>query len=142
MGPGAVGRVSRGNGLFDYDEIVLGNVSQSNLGAGAVEFVFLGDTNPLDFLSTNLFDLSSFFKQTDASGNVIGLSSANRSLFSSSLFSASAHAYTISNFVFNPAGGVSFEAAAVPVPQTLALALLGLALLGAQARRGRRAQVA
>lgn len=130
---------SLGGGQFAYDEIVFGDVSQVTMGAGAVEFVFLGNTSPLDFLNTGLFDLASFFKETTSTGAVVGLGSGGRSLFSGSLFSARADAYTITNFVFNPAGGVRFNAVPVSAPQTLTLALLALALMGAQGLTRRRA---
>ena len=129
---------SLGNGQFAYDEIVFGDTSNIVLGQGAIEFVFLGDANPLAFLGAGLFDLDTFFKEVNALGAVVGLDNAHRSWFQSSLFSASAAAYNITNFVFDPHSGASFNATAIPAPQSLALALLALALLAASTRRRAR----
>ena len=126
---------STGAGLFDFDEIVFTDASRVMMDGGSVEFVFLGDSNPLQFQSLGLFDLGSFFKELDSSGNAIGLNTAQRALFNNALFSASSAQYNISNFRFDPVLGASFGLSTVSAPQTLALSLLALMLMGVQRRR-------
>ncbi len=128
---------SLGGGQFAYDEIVFGDPSQVTMGQATIDFVFLGDTNPTDFLNAGLFDLTTFFKQVDANGAVVDLGSNYRSLFTSALFSASAAQFTVSGFAFDPlTGRTTFSSSAIPVPPSMALVLLGLmAMAGVRFRR-------
>jgi T5SS/PEP-CTERM-associated repeat protein len=127
---------SLGGGLFSYDEIVFGDPSRVTMGLASIDFVFLGETDPTAFLTAGLFDLSTFFKQLDASGDVVDLDDSYRSLFNSARFGASAERYRISDFVFDPVRGASFTSAAIPLPPSLALVLLGLmAMAGVRVRR-------
>ena len=127
---------SLGGGLFSYDEIVFDDPGRVTMGLAAIDFVFLGETDPTAFLTAGLFDLATFFKQLDASGDVIGLDDKYRSLFSSARFAASADRYVISGFAFDPFSGATFSAVAIPVPPSIALVLLGLmAMAGVRVRR-------
>jgi T5SS/PEP-CTERM-associated repeat protein len=121
---------SLGGGQYAVDELVFGDPTQVQIGLAAIDFVFLGDTDPLAFQTAGLLDLDTFFKQVDGSGHVVGLAEENRSWFAGALFSASAASYVISGFSFDPITGAShLVASAVPLPPTLTLALLGLAAM-------------
>lgn len=127
---------SLGGGLFAYDEIVFGDPSRVTMGLAAIDFVFTGETDPTAFLTAGLFDLATFFKQLDASGDVVDLDDSYRSLFDMARFGASADRYVITDFVFDPVRGATFSSAAIPLPPSMALVLLGLvAMAGLRVRR-------
>lgn len=91
-----------------------------------VEFLFVGATNPLHFLSSELNSFSSFFKFED---------DADIRLYSTQ-FAARADDYRIDSFVFSlDSGFTGFEVARVPEPGTLLLILSGLAGLALCGRR-------
>lgn len=128
-----------GNGQFIYDQIVFGQGANVTMGDGSVRFSFIDDTNPLDFLNSGQFELSSFFKQTTASGAVVDLDDSQLGLFSAVQFEAEATSFVITDFSFNPTTGpTNLVVTGIPLPATLPMALLGLGALGL--RRVRRAQ--
>ncbi|MFT3817876.1 MAG: hypothetical protein QM750_09660 [Rubrivivax sp.] len=130
---------SLGNGQYAMDELVFADWSQVFMDDGAIEFVFLGGTDPTDFQDAGLFELGSFFKQLDANGDEMALDGGDLGLFANVAFSASAAGFTITDLSFNAQTGAfnATVAAAVPLPAPLLLVLLGLALLGLQRRRAR-----
>jgi T5SS/PEP-CTERM-associated repeat protein len=123
-----------GNGQWAYDEIVLGNPAALKVAGARIRFEFLGVSDPTAFENAGLFELDTFFKELDASGNVVDLDPDRSLLFDAAQWTANAAQYVISNFVFNPVRGASFTAVPVPAPATLALALAALVLLGWQRR--------
>ena len=80
------------------------------------------------------FGVDTFFQQRDAGGGTSGLAPA---LFATASFSATAEAYTISNFSFNAAQGAVFSATPVPEPVRAVMLATGLLALGWLARRRR-----
>lgn len=122
---------SLGNGLFAFDEIVFGDPSQVNIGAAAIEFHFLGDTDPEAFEATGGFNIGAFLQLADGSG---GLEPMEPSVFAGVEFSASSSAYQITEFTYNPDTG-GFAVTAVPEPGTWALMFGGLLLIAGAARR-------
>jgi len=127
---------SLGNGQYALDELVFADWSQVVLGDGAIEFVFLGDTDPTAFQDAGLFSLGSFFRQLDGNGNEAPLDSSLLALFADTSFSASAAQFAISGLGFDPlTGAFNATVATVPLPAPVLLTLLGLGLLAAQRRR-------
>lgn len=126
---------SLGGGLYAYDEIVFGDPSQVTMGAGEIEFAFLGDTDPVAFMASGLFELDSFFKEVDGLGNVVDLPVASLGLFTSTRFDASAERYVFTSFVFDPYRGARLSVVPMSLPGTLPLVLAGLALLVWPSRR-------
>ena len=120
---------------YRTDSVVFGNGGTLDLSQLAVEFRFLGNTNPNAFLASGGFTIGTFFQQADAGGVSHGLDPAS---FAGARFSAQADAYQFSNFSFSAASGAVFTAQAVPEPGQVWMALLGLAAL---ARVFRRRQV-
>lgn len=123
------------DGSFVTDQIVFGDPSQVTMGAGQIEFDFLGTTDPNAFFATGHFQLDSFFKEVDGSGVVQDLPAAHRDWFGQSAFSAWSDSYQFSSFSFDPITGARFSASAVPLPNSAALAVLGLLAL-LRTRRG------
>lgn len=123
---------SDGHGGFNTDHIIFKNGETLDLTHLNAEFRFLGATDPNSFKAQSLFNVDTFFqmRQTDNS-----LTTLDRGLFSTAVFSASAEAYTISNFSFNAGTGATFIAAAVPEPGEWAMMLAGLLVMGSVARR-------
>jgi T5SS/PEP-CTERM-associated repeat protein len=127
---------SLGNGQYALDELVFADWSQVVLGDGAIEFVFLGDTDPTAFQDAGLFGLGSFFRQLDGNGNEAPLDGSLLALFADASFSASAAQFAISSLGFDPlTGAFNATVATVPLPAPVLLTLLGLGLLAAQRRR-------
>jgi len=122
---------SLGSGQFEFDEIVFGDPSQVNIGAAAIEFHFLGDTDPEAFEATGGFNIGAFLQLADGSG---GLEPMEPSVFAGVAFSASSSAYQITEFTYNPDTG-GFTVTAVPEPGTWALMFGGLLLIAGAARR-------
>jgi len=122
------------DGSFVTDQIVFGDPTRVTMGAGQIEFDFLGATDPNAFFATGHFQLDSFFKEVDGSGVVQDLPAAHRDWFGQSAFSAWSDSYQFSSFSFDPITGARFSTSAVPLPSSAALAVLGLLAL----RRTRR----
>ncbi len=127
---------SLGNGQFAVDELVLTDWSRVSLGAGTIQFAFLGDTNPMAFAQAGLFDIGSFLKQADGRA----LDDSALALFGAVNFSASADAYTFNSLQFNAGdGSFSISVSPVPEPAPLLMGLLGLAMLKLRLRKARQA---
>ena len=128
---------SDGQGGFNTDHVIFGAGQTLDLTQLKVEFRFLGSTDPLAFKASSggsAFAVDTFFQQRDAGGGTSGLAPAS---FATASFSATAAAYTISNFSFSAAQGASFIATPVPEPGSAAMLFAGLAALGWLARRRR-----
>lgn len=121
---------SLGNGAFAVDEIVFGSLGLVDIGKAAIEFVFLGSTDPEAFAASGDFELTSFFKVLNGQGQVEDLPAAGLQLFLGAAFTASAERYTISRFVFDPLLGViDIDASPVSLPASWLLVLGGLAVM-------------
>lgn len=122
-----------GAGGYLTDVVVFGGAVA--LGEMAVEFRFLGATNPAAFQSSGRFDIDTFLGRSDGAGGMVALADQS---FEGVQFSAQADAYVISNFSFSAADGAAFSAQPVPEPQTWAMLLLGLLglVLGTRRQRG------
>ncbi len=127
---------ANGTGGFDVDEVRFGAGSDIDLGAMAVEFRFLGATNPNAFQASGGFAIGNFVRQATASGNYVGLDPAE---FAQVSFAARADGYAFTSFSFNALTGATFTAVPVPEPGTFALWLAGGAVVCGLLRR-RRAQ--
>ena len=122
-----------GSGGYLTDVVIFGGAVA--LGAIAVEFRFLGATNPVAFQSSGRFDIDTFLGHSDGAGGMAALADQS---FEGVQFSAQADAYVISNFSFSAADGAAFSAQPVPEPQTWAMLLVGLLglVLGTRRQRG------
>lgn len=121
---------SLGNGAFAVDEIVFGNLALVDIGHAAIEFSFLGETDPEAFAASGDFDLLIFFKVLNGQGQVEDLPAAGLNLFLDAAFTASAERYTINRFAFDPLLGViDINATLVPLPASWLLVLGGLGVL-------------
>lgn len=119
-----------GQGGFQTDLVRFDGAA--DLDAMAIEFRFLGDTDPNAFQASGGFGVATFLQQADGQGGWAGL---DPQALDGAAFSARADAYRFSSFAFTPAGGATFVAVAVPEPGTWALWLAGLALGGTLMRR-------
>jgi len=124
----------QGDGSWLTDELLLADLVNSLIGSAQIEFHFLGLSDPNAFRDAELFTLQTFFKEVDANGEALPPSEALIGLFSNAGFSARSPAYEFRNFVFTADGGASFDAVPIPLPPSLALALLALGVMGWQAR--------
>lgn len=124
-------------GGFLTDLVLFEAGATIDFGTSAIEFRFLGQTNPEAFEATGDFDIGTFLKQVDGSG---GMETLSPSLFTQAAFSATSSAYTITEFAFDPATG-GFSVTAVPEPGTWALMCGGLLLVAGAARRRAAASV-
>ncbi|MDP1647523.1 MAG: hypothetical protein Q8M01_04895 [Rubrivivax sp.] len=130
-----------GGGAYAVDELVFTDIGSVLMGDGSVRFVFLDDTDPLDFLGSGDFALGSFFKVLAGNGSVVPIADSMLGMFSAVDFSAESAGYRITDVSFENDGAGSFAVSAVPVPATLALTLLGLALLAPTLTSHRRGAV-
>lgn len=125
--------VQKQGSVFAIDHVFFGAGHRAELAGTAVEFRFLGDTDPNAFLASGKFDIDSFLRVGDT-----GASSAlDDAAFASVSFSARADAYVFTSFDYTAAGGAVFNAVPVPEPSTWALWLAGLAAVTWRARRRR-----
>ena len=122
---------SDGHGGFNTDRVLFGDGSAIDLSHLAIEFRFLGATDPNAFRASGGFDLDTFFGLVGVDGEV-ELADA---LFAQSSYSARSDAYRFDRFSFSASGGASFVTVAVPEPGTWALLLAGLVGMAAVARR-------
>ncbi len=123
-----------GSGGFTTDHLIFGAGSAVNLSGLAVQFHFLGTTDPSSFLASGQFGIDSFVAQALAGG---GQTSLGAAAFGGVSFAASSDAYAISNFSYSTGTGPSFTATPVPEPSAGLLLLLGLGLGGWRLRRSR-----
>ena len=91
-----------------------------------------GNTDPTAFQASGLFDIDTFFQVRQPDNSLQDLAP---SLFNTATFTAEADSYTISSFTFSPVGGATFSAAPVPEPESWALLLAGLMVVGGVAGR-------
>lgn len=123
---------SDGHGGFMTDEVRFGDGSMVDLASMAIEFRFLGATDPTTFQDTGMFEIATFMRQSDGSGGWTGLAD---SLYDGVTFSAISDAYIFTSFTFSAADGATFTVTPVPEPGTWLLMGLGLAALAVRARR-------
>jgi hypothetical protein len=123
---------SNGSGGFVTDQLIFGLGASFNLGALAVEFRFLGDADPGAFQATGAFNVDSFLRQQAPGG---GSSALGNAAYAGVAFTASAAAYTISNFNYTPGSTPTFTATPVPEPGTWLLMGLGALGLAVASRR-------
>jgi hypothetical protein len=134
---GAGGRLfveveSDGHGGFNTDKFVFKNGSNIDLSGAQVVFRFLGDTDPNAFQASGDFDIDTFFRISGPNGE----SDLSHDLFGAVDFVARADAYTFESFSFSTEDGATFKATpAVPEPETWALMIGGLGMMGLLARR-------
>lgn len=121
-----------GLGGFKTDEVHFGFGSVVDLASMAIEFRFLGATDPTAFQATGDFNIANFLQQADGHGGWAGLAD---SAYADVTFSARSDAYTFTSFTFSAADGATFTVAAIPEPGTWLLMALGLAGLGVYSRR-------
>ena len=132
------------NGVsFDIDQLIIGSESNFDLTQLQIIFSFIGDTDPNAFAaSPGGFNLDKFLKAGNGANEQAGLSSLFAAdtnwdnYVDSEMFGFESTAYDVTQMRFNAnTGTVLIEAAAVPEPASIALALLALAAMAALSRR-------
>jgi hypothetical protein len=123
-----------GAGGFVTDQLIFGEGAGVSLAALAVEFRFLGTTDPVAFQASGAFDIDSFLRQQATGGGTAALGTA---AYAQVAFTASAAAYVFNSFTYTPGSAPAFTVSPVPVPEPGAwlLMALGTALLMTAARR-------
>ena len=121
-----------GLGGFATDRVLFSEGAALNFGAMAVEFRFLGDTDPTQFQASGGFGIDTFLARQAPGGATLGLDPA---LLATATFAAQSDAYVFTAFSFNAASGATFSAVPVPEPAAWALMLAGLLLLALRRTR-------
>jgi hypothetical protein len=125
---------SNGQGGFNTDLVIFKGGQPLDLANLNAEFRFLGNTDPNVFGASGQFNIGTFYQERQADNSLIALAP---SAFANAVFTAHADNYQITSFTFSAASGGTIMAAAVPEPETWAMMLTGLGLIGAIARRRR-----
>lgn len=127
-------------GTWLHDELVLGPAATLALGHGQIRFAFLGSSNPNAFIAQGGLDLDTFFKVSDAQGQLSGISSSPLLAhgFDQVQFSGEGGGYALQSFTLDAtSGALGAQVSAVPAPP--AWWLMSAGLLGLARRlRGRR----
>lgn len=123
------------DGSWKHDELVVTDWLNSLIGGAAIEFDFLGDSDPLAFSSAGLFSMQSFFAQGDGAGGTTPLSPQALALFGDAVFSARSDRYRFSDFRFSVDDGASFTVTTVSEPTVAWLLLPGLLWVATSKRR-------
>lgn len=122
-------------GGFATDQLIFMPGRTIDLGGLDIEFRFLGATDPNAFLASGQFDIDTFMGYaTTSPGSTTPLADGT---FAGVSFSASAQQYNFTQFSYSLADGAVFTAAPVPEPESWAMLLAGVGIIGAVARRRR-----
>ncbi len=121
-----------GAGGFLTDLVQFGTTP--DLAATAVEFRFLGATDPNAFVAAGSFVIDTFLQRADGLGGWAGIDPA---AFDGVSFAARADEWVITSFSFSATSGAVLTAVPVPEPHSWLLFAAGLLLTGAAARRRR-----
>lgn len=116
-----------GHGGYDIDRVLFGDVP--DLAGLAIEFSFLGQTDPRAFAASGQWDIDRFV--------LVDGQPLPDSAFDGVGFTARADAFRIDGFAYSAAGGARFSASGLPLPGSLALVAAALAAAAA-GRRPRR----
>jgi hypothetical protein len=125
---------SNGLGGYNTDLVIFKGGQPLDLANLNAEFRFLGNTDPNAFGASGLFNINTFYQERQTDNSLMALAP---SVFTNAVFTAHADDYQITSFAFSAASGGTIIAAAVPEPETWAMMLAGLGLIGAIARRRR-----
>ncbi len=118
-----------GHGGFATDQLIFDPSGSLSLADLAIEFRFLGITDPNAFQASGTFQIDHFLRQ--------GGGAVDHGLLANASYTASSGAYVFSQFSFSADGGAVVAAQAVPEPGSWALLGLGLGL-GAWLQRRRQ----
>ncbi|MBN8508057.1 MAG: PEP-CTERM sorting domain-containing protein [Burkholderiales bacterium] len=143
-----------GSSLADYqiDQLVIGDDATFDLASAQIEFSFLGNTNPNTVSALGGLNLDYYLRAGSTGAPVDGPTQALSTQFTagqtwsnvidSSKVTAVSDRWDVTSFTYG--GDGSFTATAVPVPEpsTWGMLFVGLAAVGAIARRRRAASAA